>query len=716
MNMTYNTKRKTRLSESRGLTQASENDTSTQYDGIPNSMLNSVLTERMTGLESRRVDIGKSMHQKIESHYGVSMPGLKVYKDEGLNEAGAYGYAKGNEIHIAAENMNLQSQAGQSLLLHEAGHVVQQGAGLASGSGFLYDNALESSADMGFAAPQNFAMPTSSAGPVQGGLMDWLKKLFSKGGSKSNKQTIPQTIPQTVPEPIPEPIKPPAKTLQEERDYLFANSGGYRTNAGDAKNIPIIAGSGKAAISKLHGSFSGMDREMSEEDITNSTNQYMAKITDQLDTPEMSDFLGSLGNTMGGAQYDDLLKSGNVPDVSTQLMSQLPTRGFSVMNAMSNEETMNTRLRNNMLAVNTLFGSMHVAYNEMDKETGQLPEKYKKFAPLMKNYEVLRSGVLSKALPNLRDETLGKLTSDELAIARPGGITTTPQSNDVTTTPEIDISTTPQIDITTTPQIDDVLPISQNNDVAPIPQINDAPPTPQSDVHRKFNERNSLTSKLTTDFIKMHNVKKGETANGIDPRVVADIMQTVSGGKGMEGDELQEFMQNLGGSDMEKKKPILDIFFKNMSDDILSFDDQMLDDDYIENNLEKVQDFVGHGQAYDTMKKQQSRGYEIDEEQNKNIKKAQDFSGRYATYVQFMLAGKHGLSQDHKFKGVPPEILKELKDSLPGYYKDIKELQNRSDEPEVPVTPVASPQPVSRPKATPKEQPKKKPFWKFWGK
>jgi hypothetical protein len=670
MNMTYRTQRKTHLNKNSGLDQVvtNENDTS-QYDGIPNSMLNSILAERMTGLKSQRVDIGKSMHQKIENHYGVSMPGLEVYKDEGLNEAGAHGYAKGNEIHIAAENMNLNSQVGQSLLLHEAGHVVQQGAGLASGSGFLYDNALESNADMGFAAPQNFVMPTSNAGPVQGGLMDWLKKLFSKGGGKPSSKTIPQTVPQ----PITQPEQPPAKTLQEEKDYLYGDSGGYRTGAGEAKQIPLMAAQGVKVTSPLIGSFSGKTDKMDEKGLMDFTNEYMSNLTEQLDTPESTEFFSSLGNTMGGSQYDSLKQTNSVDDVSMQLMSQLPTRAFSPMKAMTLENYKNTNILENVKGMNNYFGKLHLAYSEKKKNKGVLTDEYKEYAPMMEKYEELRSKTLSKALPHLRDETIDKLTPEEKEIARPGGVAPPTQV------------TQPKPEIVAPTQVTQ----SDSGGVAPPtlslqPKI--APNKNQTPLQKRFYERNVLEQKLTGDLIKMHNVPTGGRANGIDPRQTMHIMHILNDGKEYKGDELNEFLSVLGGSDMEKKKPILDKFFKNVHKDILKFDKGMFDEENIVKNIEWVQNFAGTSLAYDNMKGQREFGYEADEEMLKEIDSTDKFSAHYSSYATAMLGAKHGLIKDQRFKPLPLDVIDFMKGNATKEYGAVKDVQKKN----------------------------KKPFWKFW--
>ena len=179
---------------------------------------NSALADAMTTLNSHRVDLDEIMHQKLEERFGVPMTGMKVFRDEGLQDVGAHGYAKGNEIHIATEDYNIQSESGQELLFHEAGHVVQQGSGIARGDSLLYDTGLETQADAAFAAPESFSMPGSATGPVQGGLFDWVKK---KLGFGKNKEPKPPKAPK-APKP---PKKPKAPKLTKEDKIISQNTG-----------------------------------------------------------------------------------------------------------------------------------------------------------------------------------------------------------------------------------------------------------------------------------------------------------------------------------------------------------------------------------------------------------------------------------------------------------------------------------------------------------
>ena len=193
-----------------------------QIEEAPNQaenegLSNYAIAEAMTGVQSHRVDLGEAMHKRLESRFGVPMAGLKVFRDTGLDDVGAHGYAKGNEIHIADRDFNLHSESGQELLFHEAGHVVQQGSGLARGGGLLYDSGLEAQADSAFAAPGGFSMPTSAAGPVQGGLFGWLKKKLGIGKGKQQAQQPPMQ--QAVMEPEAQPQSYQVEDMPQQQSY-----------------------------------------------------------------------------------------------------------------------------------------------------------------------------------------------------------------------------------------------------------------------------------------------------------------------------------------------------------------------------------------------------------------------------------------------------------------------------------------------------------------
>lgn len=114
---------------------------------------------------ARPIRIPSSIQEKAEQIYQAPLDGVKAFEDEGLQESGFSGYAHGPEIHI---DRNLEPQKRESVILHEVGHVIQRGSGMANGSGYLDSPKLEGLADSGFIAPQSFTMPSAVSGPVMG--------------------------------------------------------------------------------------------------------------------------------------------------------------------------------------------------------------------------------------------------------------------------------------------------------------------------------------------------------------------------------------------------------------------------------------------------------------------------------------------------------------------------------------------------------------------
>jgi hypothetical protein len=159
-----------------------EQATQTPARGVANSDILRLLGE----VPSQKIDLPSIMAQRMYERFGIEMKGLNVYRDSGLEDMGQRAYARGNEIHIAGN----ESASDEKLMLHEATHVVQQGAGIANGSGILQDSGLEAQANA-TSYTGDFAMPTSGDGPVQGAL-PWKKK------SKSDAQPQPVALPETA--------------------------------------------------------------------------------------------------------------------------------------------------------------------------------------------------------------------------------------------------------------------------------------------------------------------------------------------------------------------------------------------------------------------------------------------------------------------------------------------------------------------------------------
>ncbi|MDR1298880.1 MAG: DUF4157 domain-containing protein, partial [Oscillospiraceae bacterium] len=105
---------------------------------------NSSLIDEIAGLESVPIDIGAAMEERMAERFGAPLRGLRVFEDAGLREMGQRGYARGNEVHLAEGELG---RGGDEVLMHEAGHVIQQGTGAARGVGILHDAGLEAQAD-----------------------------------------------------------------------------------------------------------------------------------------------------------------------------------------------------------------------------------------------------------------------------------------------------------------------------------------------------------------------------------------------------------------------------------------------------------------------------------------------------------------------------------------------------------------------------------------
>ncbi len=163
---------------------------------------------------SQPMALSPDILQKAEERYQTPLAGLKAYEDTGLLDSGYNGYAQGNEIHIDG---SLAPAKREEVLMHEIGHVVQRGSGMAHGSGLLDNPALEQQADQGFAAPQSFSVPTSAVGPVMG---SGKGKGHGKGkGKKARSQPAIDLAPslQVIDvEPIIPDLPPSLQVIDEE--------------------------------------------------------------------------------------------------------------------------------------------------------------------------------------------------------------------------------------------------------------------------------------------------------------------------------------------------------------------------------------------------------------------------------------------------------------------------------------------------------------------
>ena len=200
----------------------------------------------LSNIPSRQIDLPSIMAQRMHERFGVPFDGgkVKVFRDSGLEDLGQRGYARGNEIHIAGN----ESAYDEKLMLHEATHVVQQGAGLARGGGILQDRGLETQAN----APSymgSVSLPTSggrlaeaSSMPVQGwNPFTWASAAVRgayrrvKHGKKESDEKIEELA---------------ADSLQEQLPQIIASPGSYRKNAQHVSDfIGLTSAVNSAALS-----------------------------------------------------------------------------------------------------------------------------------------------------------------------------------------------------------------------------------------------------------------------------------------------------------------------------------------------------------------------------------------------------------------------------------------------------------------------------------
>jgi hypothetical protein len=212
-------------------------------------------------------------------------------------------------------------------------------------------------------------------------------------------------------------------------------------------------------------------------------------------------------------------------------------------------------------------------------------------------------------------------------------------------------------------------------------------------------ERKRLKERMITEFSQIHNTGDKHESGGIDKRQVMYIMHTVTGGRDMEDDERREFLQTLGGSDMEKKKPILDAYMKNSAEDMMNFDPSMSDEENIIENFDLSGRIVGQSLADQTMEGQVKYGYEMNPEHRDIKKKSAPFQGAYGFYGASVF-DKYGMAYNNS-GSFPAEILDESKKAVKKHYgggmKDMRAEYGKEHkpyidtEPTVPVTPVKKP-------------------------
>jgi Domain of unknown function (DUF4157) len=94
-----------------------------------------------------------TVQRQMESSFAADFSGVRIHQGPEAAAMGALAYAQGSEVHFAPGQYQPHTQAGQELLGHELGHVVQQAEGRvaapaqAKGAAVNEDAALEREAD-----------------------------------------------------------------------------------------------------------------------------------------------------------------------------------------------------------------------------------------------------------------------------------------------------------------------------------------------------------------------------------------------------------------------------------------------------------------------------------------------------------------------------------------------------------------------------------------
>ena len=160
--------------------------------GLENALKSRIAQNHMSpekalySLNSHERHVSPDLQNRLNNKFGADMHGIRIFEDDQLHEDfGQRAYAKGNEIHISNGEYSPDTPSGLELIMHEAGHVIQQGSGMVHSHGITENPALEAQADGGFIAPSSFSMPTvSDSSPIQGWApWDKFKKWLSRKNS-----------------------------------------------------------------------------------------------------------------------------------------------------------------------------------------------------------------------------------------------------------------------------------------------------------------------------------------------------------------------------------------------------------------------------------------------------------------------------------------------------------------------------------------------------
>jgi len=121
------------------------------FPQIPNSAMVALMTGAAPpddNLRGHRMDLAPILNAKMSAAFGMDLSGVKLYRSKAMAGTGIHGLARGNEI-VLADDVDLNTLAGQTVLGLELSHIRAQSMGLGIGhTGLLHNTALEHTADI----------------------------------------------------------------------------------------------------------------------------------------------------------------------------------------------------------------------------------------------------------------------------------------------------------------------------------------------------------------------------------------------------------------------------------------------------------------------------------------------------------------------------------------------------------------------------------------
>ena len=144
-------------------------------------------TESPTAADmGQRIDLSEAMRAKMENAFGTELSSVRLYRSQAVADAGAMAVARGSSIAFAPDKADFSTRRGQELLGHELSHVMGRARNEVSGSGYLYDAALEARADREGAMAANGEQVYS--GPVTAAMSGAAPSLSMAGPMQAGKE------------------------------------------------------------------------------------------------------------------------------------------------------------------------------------------------------------------------------------------------------------------------------------------------------------------------------------------------------------------------------------------------------------------------------------------------------------------------------------------------------------------------------------------------